>query len=311
MTIGPGGSFVGTSRVGGTAARHIKFKNIRFTGSLCIWTPEDINQDTLVDSSTFANVGGSCNEGRLGVQGDDSGRVVNGVVISNNVFSGPGPSDGIQITGDAYGTIIGPGNEFVGIKQSGCGSVHCDPIQFFGASNTTVTGNYFHGNSTGFMIGSLDTIIIQNNVMVTDGEYPTQIVLFVCGNRNNVIRHNTFANGASIRFVSDGCGANVYETVYDNILTGGVVVDSGLSMATATIGYNLTSNGLAGTNNIVGRPTYIGGSSPSTLVGYQLTSSSLGYRSASDGSDRGSIFSGGTGTALPPPQNLRVLATGN
>jgi parallel beta-helix repeat protein len=245
------------------------------------------------------------------VQGDDSGSVVNGVVISNNLFQGSGPSDGIQITGDAYGTVIGPGNEFVGIKQSGCGSTHCDPIQFYGASHTTITGNYIHGNSTGLLLGVMDNILIQNNVLVTDGEYPDQIVIFVCGNKNNVIRHNTLANGANIRFQDDGCGPTVSETAYDNVVTGRIRADATMNMATATIGYNLTPVTLAGTNNLVGRPTYVGGSSPSTLAGYQLASNSLGYRSASDGTDRGNNFGTGTGTALPPPQNLRVLTTAN
>lgn len=309
MTIG--GADV--SVPGGAASLHIQFKNNAFTGPLNIYTPQNINQDTLIDGNTFANVRSGATEGRLGVRGWNN-NTVNGVKISNNVFSGSGPSDGIQVTGSPYGTVIGPGNEFVGIKQSGCGAVHCDPIQFYGSNHSTITGNYFHNNSTGLMIGSLNSETITNNVFVTDGEYPDQIVLFVCGNKNNVIEHNTFANGANVRFVNDGCGSNVYEKVYNNIVTGSVRADSGLSMSTATVGYNLTPGSLAGTNNLVGRPTYTGGSAPSSWTGYQLTSSSLGYKSASNGTDRGTGVFGPVSTtatttttaSLPAPTNLRV-----
>jgi len=162
------------------------------------------------------------------------------------------------------------------------------------------------------MIGSLNSDTITDNVFVTDGGYPDQIVLFVCGDKHNVIKHNTLANGASIRFQNDGCGSNVYETVYDNVVTGSVHADAGLSMSTATVAYNLTPGSLAGTNNLVGRPTYTGGSAPSSWAGYQLTSSSLGYKSASNGTDRGAgVFGPVTTTttvtvSLPAPTNLRV-----
>ncbi|MGZ3801381.1 MAG: hypothetical protein ACXVCL_14535 [Bdellovibrio sp.] len=306
MTIGNG--FSSVSIPAGEAALHIQFRNNAFTGPLCIYTPQNVNQDTLIDGNTFADVGQSCNEGRLGVRGWDN-TVTNGVVISNNIFSGSGPSDGIQLNGSPYGTVIGPGNEFVGIRESGCGTVHCDPIQFYGSSHSTIKGNYFHDNDTGLMLGVLNTETIENNVFVTDGGYPDQIVLWVCGDVHNVIKHNTFANGANIRFISD-CGTNVYETVYNNIVTGSVWADAGLSMSTASIGYNLSLDIMTGINNIVGNPTYIGGSSPAAWTGYQLTSSSLGYKAASDGKDIGAT-SFGSSTVVPSiqllaPMNLRI-----
>lgn len=298
MTIG--GATV--SVPGGTAALHIQFRNNAFTGPLDIHTPQNVNQDTLIDGNTFNNVESGVTEGRLGVRGYNN-TTKNGVVISNNVFSGSGPSDGVQVVGSAYGTVIGPGNEFKNIKESGCGSVHCDPIQFYGASNTRITGNYFHNNSTGLMLGAMDNITIDNNVFMTDGEYPDQIVIFVCGDKRNVIKHNTLANGSSIRLQDDGCGSNVYETVYDNIVTGSVHADSGLSMGTANVGYNLTSSSLAGTNNVVGRPTYTGGANPTTWGGYQLTTNSAGTNAASNGTN---IGSNSFGTIISAPSNLRV-----
>src|SRR6185437_11908949 len=115
MTIGRVN--IGTSSA---PALHIHFAGIKFTGPVCVMTPADVNQDTLVDSSTFANLGTSCTEGRLGVNGGNRSHSVSvGVVISNNVFGPGGCSDGIQINGEARGVQI-LNNEFVGIKQGSC-----------------------------------------------------------------------------------------------------------------------------------------------------------------------------------------------
>jgi hypothetical protein len=284
LTIGAGGSAVGVPA--GGAAFHIQFKQNIFTGPLDIFTPENINQDTVVDGNIFANVGGGATEGRLGVRGYDN-TTANGVVISNNTFSGPGPSDGVQIIGTPYGTVIGPGNEFKNIKESGCGQIHCDPIQLYGSSHTSIIGNYFHDNSTGLMLGSLSGELIADNVFVTDGEYSDQIVLWSCDNLGNAIRHNTLAGGANIRFISDGCGSTVFERVSDNIVTGSVHADPGLTLSTNALDHNLTSAPLPGSNNLVGQPSFLGGALPGTWGGYALTPTSLGFRDASDGSDRG------------------------
>lgn len=279
-----GGATVGTSSA---PALHIHLVGITFTAPVCILTPANVNQDTLIDSSSFINIGQSCTEGRLGVRGYNN-TVTNGVVISNNLFSQPGPSDGVQIIGGAYGTVIGPGNEFVGIKQSGCGAVHCDPIQFYGASRTTIIGNYVHGNSTGIMSSGSgsDVIIVTNNVFVTDGEYPDQIVQE--GGSNDVFDHNTFANGARIRLCNcNGTGLNSNETVTNNILTGGLSLTEGQSTSGFTMGNNLSPGGGLGTNSVTGVPTYVGGSQPTSMAGYALTSTSLGHLAASNGADIG------------------------
>lgn len=295
MTIG--GANVSQS---GASSLHIQFKNNAFTGPLNIFTPTNVNQDTLIDGNTFANIGQGATEGRLGVRGYNN-NTKNGVVISNNVFSGSGPSDGVQIIGDAYGTVIGPGNEFKGIKQSGCGTVHCDPIQFYGAINSTITGNYFHNNSTGLMLNGGDgPATITNNVFVTDGEYPDQIVR--AGTSGDVLTHNTFANGANMRF-GDSLGTVTNALIRDNIITGSLNLQYGQTLsALGTVDHNLISGSAIGSGGIQGLPTYTGGSQPTTWTGYALTSSSKGYKVASDGSDMGALFTIG----LNPPTNLRV-----
>lgn len=285
-----GSTTVGTMQNPGL---HIHFVGVKFNGPMCINNPTDVNQDTLVDSSSFINVGQSCTEGRLGVTGNNRNHSVsNGIVISNTVFSGSGApgncSDGIQINGGATGTVIGPGNIFTGIKQGSC-KAHADPIQFYGASNTTITGNYFYGNSTGVMSPDCNgrKLTVTNNVFVTDGEYPDQIVQ--AGSSGDVYRHNTFANGAKIRLGNpNGCGLNSNVTITDNVLTGGLRLTEGQSSSAFTQNYNLVgSGGAVGGNSLSGSPVYVGGSKPTTFAGYALASSSLGYRAASDGTDMG------------------------
>ena len=301
MTIG-GGS-VGN---GNTPALHIHFVGNKFTGSICINTPGDVNQDTLVDGNSFINVGQSCTEGRIGVTGNNkSHRVPNGVVISNNLISGSGPSDGVQINGNAYGTVIGPGNEFVGIKESGCGSVHCDPIQFYGAVNTTITGNYFHGNSTGIMSPDCNgsPMILTNNVFVTDGEYPDQVVQ--AGANGDTISHNTFAGGARIRYGNpNGCGLSSNVTVTNNVVTGGFWFSEGQSSGSFNMDYQLIPGGGTGSHTINGSPIYVGGSTPAIRAGYQLAAGSPGGGSASDHTDIGVTITGTQPQAPAPPTNL-------
>ena len=180
-------------------ARNVAFVNSTFTDMTRVDTIASIaNANILFDHNTFdgINMCSSCYEGRLTVRGYNNTAPV-GVTISNNHFGGGGQSDGIQVIGQAYGVQIGPGNEFANLKQ-GSFSAHVDPIQFYGDTHTTVTGNYFHGNSTGIMAGDgTDHALITNNVFVTDGEYPDQVV--IGGGSNDVIRHNVFANGARVR----------------------------------------------------------------------------------------------------------------
>ena len=71
----------------------------------------------------------------------------------------------MQITGNANGVVVGPGNEFFNLAQSS--SVHTDSIQLYGASDTTITGNYIHDAAEGIMApdgGDSGFLHIENNV---------------------------------------------------------------------------------------------------------------------------------------------------
>jgi hypothetical protein len=275
---------------------------------LCINDPTNVNQDTLVDSSTFTG-GQGCTEGRVGINGNSNGQSVNhtvasGIVISNSVFGPGGCSDGIQIIGDSRAVNI-LRNEFLAIKQGPCSPVHVDPIQFYGAVGTVVTGNYFHGNSTGIMSPDCNgsASIMTDNVFVTDGEYPDQIVQ--SGSNAGTYNHNTFGNGARMRFGNpNGCGLATNVTLTNNISSGGLSLTNGQGTGGFTISFNM---GVGGSNVISGTPTYVGGSSPSTWAGWQLANGSAGKNAGNDGKDVGAT-SYGTGTSAPlAPTNLRVL----
>jgi hypothetical protein len=306
MTVGD--ATIGTTE-GDPSPFHIHFQSNTFTGPLCIYTSSNMtNADIVVDGNSFAGVGQSCTEGRIGIQGlNTSHSADNGVVISNNMIGPGGAADGIQITGSARGTRI-LNNEFTGIKQSLCGTIHCDPIQFYGADNTDVEGNYFHGNSTGVMNpdGNGSPTTYRNNVFVTDGEYPDQIV---CGGCNgDTIDHNTFANGARIRMGKINTSSfSASETMTNNIISGGFNLTEGQTTGGLGIDYDLIPGGGGGGNGINGSPTYVGGSSPSSYVGYQLASTSLGKKAGSDGKDIGPVFDAQVQVPLPP-MNLSATA---
>lgn len=279
-------------------ATNISFIGSTFSSGLCVRTPTSASIDVLVEGNTFFNIGesdGGCgNEGRVEVNAENkrvSGN--NGVVISHNMFGRNGCTDGVNITGGATGTQIGPGNVFESMKEGSC-KAHVDPIQFYGAENNTIIGNYFHGNSTGIMSpdGNGSPMKVENNVFDTDGEYPNQIV--IGGGGHDFINHNTFGHGASIRIghVNVGATAN-NETITNNILTGGISLTEGQSSNGWTMNNNLAEGETLGSSSINGKPTYAGGGfEPSTWVGWELATGSLGISAASNGTNIGSNYFG-------------------
>ncbi|MGA9286131.1 MAG: hypothetical protein WBV85_11895 [Solirubrobacteraceae bacterium] len=290
------GGNVGSSS---SSATHIHWVEDEFTSGLCIQAPTSANIDVLVEGSTFIDIdtGGCSNEGRLEVNGDNEGPSgVNGVVIAHDLFQTGSPSgctDGVNITGGASGTVIGPGDEFTGLKQGSC-SAHVDSIQFYGATDTTVTGDYFQGNSDGIMSpdGNGSPMTVSNCVFDTDGEYPDQIV--IGGGGDDVITHDTFGHGARVRIGHVNVGATASnETVTDNVLTGGLELTEGQSSSGWTMEYNLVEGEVLGAHSIKGKPVYVGGGSePSTWAGWTLTSASPGHLAAGDGGDMGANYFG-------------------
>ncbi|HET6508251.1 MAG TPA: right-handed parallel beta-helix repeat-containing protein [Baekduia sp.] len=263
-------------------ARNLVVQNSTFTGATVIQTPTSApNANIVIDHNTFSNIDvcSSCYEGRLAVRGYQNTQPV-GVTISNNLFGPGGDSDGIQIVGDAYGVQIGPGNEFRGLAQ--VSTAHTDAIQLYGSSHTLITGNWMHDNATGIMApdGS-DHEIITNNVISTTG-YPWPIVM---GNAvGNTVTHNTLpGSGGAVEVDKSNDGtASSGNVVTDNVLASVVSASGGKPQGT-TVDYNLISGGTQGSHDVKGKPTYVGGSAPTTWAGFALTSSSAGAGQASDG----------------------------
>jgi hypothetical protein len=277
-----------------SGARNLTVRNSTFTAATTIQTPANVaNANVVLDHNTFSgiNVCSSCYEGRLAVRGYENTQPV-GVTISNNLFGPGGDSDGIQVIGDAYGVQIGPGNEFRGLKQ--VSTAHTDPIQLYGSSHTLITGNYLHDNETGIMApdGS-DHETITNNVIQTTG-YPWPIVMGA-GNTNTVTHNTLPGSGGAVEVDhSNGGAVSVGNVVKDNVLAG-VVNSTGGKPQGTTGDYNLISGATLGGHDIKGKPTYAGGSAPSTWAGFALAAGSTGTGKASDGNAMG-IVPGLTGS---------------
>ncbi|MEZ0392011.1 MAG: DUF4082 domain-containing protein [Pseudobdellovibrionaceae bacterium] len=273
------------------------------------------NQDILVDGVKFDQVHQATWEGRLSISG------AKGMTIRNSTFSGvssSGASDGIQIIGGSTNVTVGPNNTFSGILQALCGSVHCDNIQDYGGGpNNKIIGNHFiNGDFFIMMPDGSSTYTVTDNVF--DGRASGNIDKIQFGSAASpIFRHNTIRS-ARVSFDSkSGMSASSNVQAQNNIMMNGSSwkTTNGSGCSNCTFTYNLydSSSIQRGTNNLSGTPSFVGGTSPSGLSGYQLASSSVGYKAGSDGLDMG-ITSYGSGSTPPPPvslaapSNLRIVS---
>jgi hypothetical protein len=235
----------------------------------------------------------TCQEGRLTVLGDDNARAV-GVTIQENHFGGGGESDGVQITGGAYGVRV-LGNEFEGILQ-GDFATHVDPLQLYGSSHTVITGNYFHGDSTGIMASDgADHEDIENNVFVPttdDSAYPFPI--YLGGDNGSTVRHNTLVKGdcdcgSLAMAVSNEHNPSVGTVIRDNVLAEIDWVGLSAPSTTTPEDYNMFVNPagtILGSHDVRAAPTFFA-ASPARWSDYGLARRSPGTSAASDGRDMG------------------------
>jgi hypothetical protein len=284
----------------------IKVLNNTFKSQLYIYgNGNGSPQNNVVDGNAFdgIDVCFNCREGRLQIY--DGGDLV----VSNNHFGGAGESDGIQWGG--YGGTVGPGNVFEGMIQRT--AVHVDAIQLYGeVSHHTITGNYFFNNSV--YIGAYssgDNIMITHNVFGT-GQGQIQLL----GIQGATFTHNTVKSGFGIvQGAKSGDPATRNITYANNLFVGVALSDGGGDQHGCAQGcvydHNLFSSSAnaRGSNTIIGMPAFVGGSSPATWAGYQLSSGSPGYKAGSDGKDMGANYFGSgttTAAALTAPMNLRA-----
>ena len=267
---------------------NMSFLNNKFVGQAFI-NLDSTNSNILIDSNTFDGISVTVDqaEGRLslrdtGINGDV------GITVSNNHFGTGGCSDGIQTS--ATGVII-KDNEFDGILQGNCAPLHVDPLQLF--NKTTVSGNYFHDNSTGIMACDGGS-----NVSITNNVFANTSYNAVCAAHmpNLLIAHNVLYNNGAFR-IDDSINHHSGEsattaTVRDNI--GGPLDIGNTYVVNPTPFYgtlNDTNNLFTGAQspNINGSPKFASyPSTPTKYADFKLASDALsGKNAATDNTDVG------------------------
>lgn len=290
------------------ASRNVTVASSTFTGQ-AILRVTGTGVNVVIDGSTFdgITVCTSCYEGRLQIISGD------GVKITNNHFGGGGESDGIQI--GATGATIGPGNVFEGLLQGSYGR-HIDAIQGYGQANTTITGNYFFNNT--IYVGMYDggsNETITNNVFGPSSTNEQKLQLGAI--QGLTFTHNTVKGKFVVaQGAKNGMPKNINAVYRNNVFDGTSIADTGDQPGCASgcvYESNLftSSSNARGTGTVIATPTYSGGANPSTWAGFQLASSSAGYKVATDKTDMGVTYYGpGSSSpepvALPAPTSLRV-----
>lgn len=275
----------------------------------------------LVDNVDFTNVNLATWSGRISLNNATYTTITNSKFVgvgkdSTNVKTGA--ADGIMIIGNASDNTIGPNNLFSGILQNLCDvanpGAHCDSIQIYGAGpNNVITGNHFVNDSIFIMApdGS-DKVTVTNNVFNGDS-IPTYDWKIQFGSANGVLfEHNTLSNTGAAFDSKPSNPASTNILAKNNIIkTVGIKTSSGSGCSPNCVFSNNqfgTSGVARGTNNIIGYPTFVGGTSPTALTGYQLTSSSIGYKKATDGMDMGTSYYGSGAITAPTPSTTTTLA---
>jgi hypothetical protein len=146
-------------------------------------------------------------------------------------------------------------------------------------ANAEIGYNYFY-NCTDGVTGNPRYINIHDNIVNGGGIYLGNNGGGAQGN-HNLINHNTVGHNINFEWPSEGPIA--YCTITNNICAayGGTGQNN-------TYDYNIYKNTAAiGTHDLHATPIYEGGTTPSTIAGFALTSTSIGYRKASDSKDLG------------------------
>jgi hypothetical protein len=229
------------------------------------------NADVVLNADTFKDISDpGCNgqPARIHVV-NSSGPT--GFTVENSLFSG-GDTDGIQ-TGSPL-TILN--NVFTDLRSSSSDCNHTDSIQLYGGNNVVASGNLFDNDYDGLVAfdGTAGNTITDNVCYNIDRG--SCITLY--SDDGSVVNHNTAGPGMNLlevdRKSGDPAGTG---TVFENNV-GDFTQANGSTLQTDT--NNLFPS--AHSPNIAGRPTFVGGTSPTTWAGYELTPTSAGHGAATD-----------------------------
>lgn len=305
-------------RNGSVFNQNITVANNTFIGQMLVDGSGEagVNVNIVVDNNRFdgINICERCYTGRLQLW------AITGVKITNNHFGGGGTADGILWGG--FGGAVGPGNVFEDILQSNAGTTgaHIDNIQLVGGQgfvkSASIIGNYFRNGDTFIMAPDQSwDITVKDNVF--DGRTTTYPYKIQFGSAKNILfEHNTLINAGATFDSKPVLPASENAIVRNNIITDiRFKTEGGNGCTNCTFTRNLFGpNSIPnGTNNLLGLATFVGSPNPMTWGAWQLTSTSLGYKAATDGTDVGSTYFG-SGTITPPspivlqaPKNLRIV----
>jgi hypothetical protein len=276
----------------------VKLQGIRFTVGVVF---RDGAHDNVLDSDTFDGLGTATWEGRVSINVNAHHNT-----ISNSHFGGGGCSDGLFLGNTASNTIRG--NVFENIVQGSCGE-HVDAIQFYGAAlDNVLDGNLFANNTTGLIEydgGSQRTVVTNNafrNIARTDE------CLTISGARSPRVEHNTSVGGCTINFGSKAGQQTTNVTSRNNVTSSFTNTNTGAAPTYAVNDYNLAVNAQpAGAHSLRCTPTFVAGTSFTTVAGAAVASSSCGYQAGSDGLSMG-VTVGGPPPPPPPDDHQPVAA---
>ena len=225
--------------------------------------------------------------------------------------AGNGPGGVIIMTvGSAKGTKI-LNNE---IHNTGVG-LYCKHINGDTGFGTGAEWayNYIHDIGTsndGGFLGIPAYINIHDNLIINTTGTDFGINGGGSNGTNSLLNHNTF-EGGWFRAM-DESGGMINYTIKNNIFLNREIYGGSGN----TFDYNMWENtsGIGAHDQGSTHPTYVGGSSPSTIVGYALTPASAGYQDGDDSADLGcnTALVGrapGGGDVTPPVAANSFIAT--
>jgi hypothetical protein len=187
-------------------------------------------------------------------------------------------------------------------------------VQGYGAgSGIVIQGNLFENGDTFIMMPDGSSgIAVRDNVFNGNGVGYIDKIQFGSAS-SPVFQHNTLVNVRASFDSKTGSSATSNALVENNVVVGGssfkTANGSGCSGCTFRSNLYSSSGSATGSTNLIGTPTFVGGSAPTSWAGFALAASSIGKGTASDKLDMGPNFGGATAptpVVLTPPTNLLV-----
>jgi hypothetical protein len=322
-------------------ALNLTFQNLAFTASsnsVLIVGPENsnivFNRDSFVDGNAACSGGSPTTLGAafLLMYKTATATTPSGVTLENSVLVAPADLWNPNRAMETMSSLSIENNVIVGfLDHTDAGSCnHIDGLQVYSGSNSPWGGITFTGNLCSDDYNCIAAFDGTSNNTITDNACfdIEQNCIELYSDSGSVVNHNAaIAGGAdpsycailanvqrctsSTLFMNSnktGDSAPSGETYTNNLDPHGPNAESG-SLTSNT--HNMWSG--ASSPNISGTPTFVGGASPTTWAGFELTSGSTGHNAGTDGLDVGVRASAGgppTGGGSAPANTAAPSITG-